>query len=163
MNKCTTYGKQGKPYKTCIREYVREEITFGAWTHMEGVRGGAVGWGTALQGGRSRVRFPMLSFEEDSLDIILPVALWPWVGVDSASNRNEYQKYLLRGKGGRCVGLTTLAPSCADCLEIWQPQSPGTLWACSGMQWDCFTFYTSLQLKHAHDLMSRKAHIFGLW
>ena len=27
------------------------------------------------------------------------------------------------GKGGRCVGLTTLSPSCADCLEIWDPQS----------------------------------------
>jgi len=25
------------------------------------------------------------------------------------------------GKGGRCVGLTTLAPSCAYCLEIWEP------------------------------------------
>jgi hypothetical protein len=30
------------------------------------------------------------------------------------------------GKGGRCVGLTTLPPSCADCLEIWEPQPPGT-------------------------------------
>ena len=27
-------------------------------------------------------------------------------------------------KGGRCVGLTTLPPSCADCLEIWEPQTP---------------------------------------
>ena len=35
-------------------------------------------------------------------------------------------------KGGRCVGLTTLPPSCADCLEIWEPQPPGTLWACPG-------------------------------
>ena len=26
-------------------------------------------------------------------------------GVDSASNRNEYQEYFLRGKGGRCWGL----------------------------------------------------------
>jgi hypothetical protein len=26
------------------------------------------------------------------------------------------------GKGGQCVGLTTLPPSCADCLEIWKPQ-----------------------------------------
>jgi hypothetical protein len=34
-------------------------------------------------------------------------------GVDSASNRNEYQKYFLGGKGGRCVRLTTLPPSCA--------------------------------------------------
>jgi hypothetical protein len=24
------------------------------------------------------------------------------------------------GKGGLCVGLTTLPPSCADCLEIWE-------------------------------------------
>jgi hypothetical protein len=24
------------------------------------------------------------------------------------------------GKGGQCVGLT-LPPSCADCLEIWEP------------------------------------------
>jgi hypothetical protein len=37
------------------------------------------------------------------------------------------------GKGGRCVGLTTLPPSCADCLEIWEPQIPGTLRACPGL------------------------------
>jgi len=30
--------------------------------------------------------------------------------IDSASNRNEYQEYLLGGKGGRCVGLTSLPP-----------------------------------------------------
>jgi hypothetical protein len=62
------------------------------------------------------------------------------------------------GKGGRCVGLTTIPPSCADvlktvslklqepsgpvkacngialpllyCLEIWEPQTPGTLRVC---------------------------------
>ena len=28
-------------------------------------------------------------------------------GVDSASNRNEYQEYFLGSKGGRCVRLTT--------------------------------------------------------
>jgi hypothetical protein len=37
------------------------------------------------------------------------------------------------GKGGRCVGLTTLPPSCADCLEIWEPQPPGTLRVCPGL------------------------------
>jgi len=31
------------------------------------------------------------------------------------------------GECGRCVRLTTLPPSCADCLEIWEPQPPGTL------------------------------------
>jgi hypothetical protein len=34
------------------------------------------------------------------------------------------------GKGGRCVRLTTLRASCADCLEIWEPQPPGT---CPGL------------------------------
>jgi len=28
------------------------------------------------------------------------------------------------GKGGRCVRLTTLPHSCADCLEIWEPKPP---------------------------------------
>jgi hypothetical protein len=51
----------------------------------------------ALQARRSRFRFPMVSLEF-FIDIILP-------GVDSAFNRNEYQKYFLGGKGGRCVGL----------------------------------------------------------
>jgi hypothetical protein len=39
-------------------------------------------------------------------------------GVNSASNENEYQEYFLGGKRGRCLRLTTLPPSCADCLEI---------------------------------------------
>jgi hypothetical protein len=37
------------------------------------------------------------------------------------------------GKGGRCVRLTTLPPSCAECLQIWEPQPPGTLRACPGI------------------------------
>ena len=41
----------------------------------------------------------------------------------------------LRGKGGRCIGLATLPPSCVDCLEIWESQPDGILrapWACNG-------------------------------
>jgi len=82
------------------------------------------------QVGRSRVRFPMVSLEF-FFDITLPPHYGP--GVDSASNRNEYQEYSLGRKGGRCVGLTTLPLSCADCLEIWEPQPPGTLRACPGL------------------------------
>jgi hypothetical protein len=37
------------------------------------IRGGAIGSGTALQVGRSRVRFPMVS-----LEFFLPASLWPW-------------------------------------------------------------------------------------
>jgi hypothetical protein len=55
------------------------------------------------------------------------------LGVDSASNRNEYQAYFLGGKGGRRVGLTTLPNSFADSLEIWEPQYSGSLGACPGL------------------------------
>jgi hypothetical protein len=55
------------------------------------------------------------------------------LGVYSASNRNDYQEYFLGSKGGRDVGLTTLPPSCADCLNICEPQPPGTLRACPGL------------------------------
>jgi hypothetical protein len=54
-------------------------------------------------------------------------------GGDSAANRNEYQQHFLRDKGGRCVGLTNLPPSCDDCLEICEPHIPGTLRACPGL------------------------------
>jgi hypothetical protein len=35
-------------------------------------------------------------------------------GLDSASNRNEYQEYFLGDKCGRCLGLTTIPPSYAN-------------------------------------------------
>ena len=46
-------------------------------------------------------------------------------------------------KGGRCIGLTTLLPSFADCLEIWEPQPPR---ARPGLYRDCFTSYRSFEL-----------------
>ena len=52
-------------------------------------------------------------------------------GVDSASNRNEYHEYFQRGKGGRSLVLTILPPSCAGCLEIWEPQPSGFLRDCN--------------------------------
>jgi hypothetical protein len=51
-------------------------------------------------------------------------------------NRNEYHEYLMGGKGGRCVGLTNLPLLCADCLEMCEPQLPGTLRACPGLYRD---------------------------
>jgi hypothetical protein len=43
------------------------------------------------------------------------------------------------GKGGRGVELTTLPPSCADYLDIWEPQLPGTLRAPPVLYRDCCT------------------------
>jgi hypothetical protein len=37
----------------------------------------------------------------------------------------------LGGKGGRYVGLTTLPPLCADCLETLEPSGP--IQACNGI------------------------------
>jgi len=74
--------------------------------YITGARGCAVGWGTALQVVRSGLTQPLTGM----------------------SNRN-----ISWGKDGRCVGLTTSPPSCADCLEIWEPQPSGTLRDCSGL------------------------------
>jgi len=53
---------------------------------------GAVGGGTALQAGRSRLWFPMVS-----LKFFIYIFFRPHYGpgIDSASNRNEYQEYFM--------------------------------------------------------------------
>jgi len=62
------------------------------------------------------------------IDIILPAALCMALGLTQ-----PLTEYFLGGKDSWCIGLTTLPPSCSDCLEIWEPQPPGTLWACPGL------------------------------
>jgi hypothetical protein len=61
------------------------------------------------------------------IDLNLPATQDP--GVDSATNRNKYQVYLLGGKTGWCVGLITSPPSSAICLEIL-----GTSWSPEGLE-----------------------------
>jgi len=55
------------------------------------------------------------------------------LGVDSVPNGSDYQEYFLGGKGGQYLGLTTLPPSRAECLVIWEPQPPGNLRACPSL------------------------------
>ena len=70
-----------------------------------------------------------------SLGVLFPLVSFEFFndtgpGIDTASNRNEYHGCFLGGKDGRCVRLTNLPPSCAVCLQIWEPQTPGTPRAC---------------------------------
>jgi len=50
-------------------------------------------------------------------------------GVDSSSNREEYQEYLLRGKDVRCVFTTFMC----RCLGIRGASPPAALKACPGL------------------------------
>ena len=119
------------------------------WGHAAG---GAVGWGTALQARRSRVRFPMVSLEL-FIDIILPASIWLWGWL------SLYQKWVPgifpRGKGSRCVWLSILLHLCANCLEIWKPQPPGTLRACPGPSWDYLYLYLLITPTNAQHLFTK--------
>jgi len=56
---------------------------------------------------------------------------WPWVRI----SLYDWVAGIFpegEGKGGRCVG-PTLPHACTDCLDIWEPQPPGSLKACPGI------------------------------
>ena len=68
-------------------------------------------------------------------------------GIDSASNRNEYQEYFLGGKGGRCLWLTTLPLFCTVVIKsgtnFLEPSGP--LQACNGTDLP-FTYFNGLKV-----------------
>ena len=60
------------------------------------------------------------------------------------SSLAEVSLYFLGGKGGQYIGLKMLPPSCADCLEIWEPQHlepSGPVQACKGIALLCVTTF----------------------
>ena len=94
-----------------------------------------------LQIGRSLVRSQMVS-----LEFFIDIKSF---GSHSASNRNEYQEHFLGGKGGRCVRLTTLPPSCAVVtksvnLNFLEPSGP--VQACNGIALPFTWGYTRTKL-----------------
>ena len=63
---------------------------------------------------------PAIDSELGTYSVAADISVCP--GVDSAS-KNEYQD-IPGGKAGRCVRMTTLPPSCAECLVIWSLNRP---------------------------------------
>jgi hypothetical protein len=96
------------------------------------VRGGVSGW----------VRHCAKNLKVAGLipDVVIGIFRWQ----NLSGRLSLYQKWVLGilpgGKGGRCLGVINLPPSCADCLEIWAPHSPGNWTVCPGPYRDTFIF-----------------------
>ena len=79
-----------------------------------------------------QIKWSLVRSQLVSLEYFIDVKsfqLYRGPGVDSASDRNDHQEYFLWGKGGRCVRLTTLPPSCAvvmksGSLNFLEPSGP---------------------------------------
>ena len=125
-------------------------FTFLLWPvrFTNGAHVGAVGWGTALQAG---------SIPDCVIGIVhrhnpsrRTMTLGSTQPLTETSTRNISCGWG-DGKGSRCVGLTTLPPSYADCLEICETQPPGAQKTCLGLYRDFCTFTipytTQLNLK----------------
>jgi hypothetical protein len=89
----------------------------------------------ALQAVGSRVRFPMVSMDFFCHNPYgRTMALGSTQSLTEISTRNNSWW----GKGGRCVQLITLPPSCAECLETRVSQPLGNLRSCPAPYMDSF-------------------------
>jgi hypothetical protein len=101
----------------------------------DGIRSSAVGLDIDLQAVRLQVlsRWGGCSFIFTYLFRLL-------CGIYSASNRSQYMGYSLVSKGDRCVGLTNLPPSCADCRKLLTTSNSWSPRGLLGLYRDRFTF-----------------------
>jgi hypothetical protein len=85
-----------------------------------------------------------------SIDLILPASLWP--GVDSASNRNEYQESSW-AKGRPARKADNLIAICEPIiLKLWKSRRLKTLWTSTAGYRDSFTFFTFIRKEIAENI-----------
>jgi hypothetical protein len=129
-----------------------------------GARGSVVGWGTMLQAGRSRVRFPMRSLDFSIYLTFQPPQYVP--GVDSVSNRNEYQEFSWQVKVGRPArkadnrtpSVSRLSRECGN-LDVSQPYGPPR--PVTGIALPLFTFY--LRRSCSDEYCKKLLHTLSCW
>jgi hypothetical protein len=101
-------------------------------------RPGVLGWGTLLQAGRSRIRFPTKSLDF-SIDLILPAALWPWSWL--SLKQNWVPGIILGATGGRHVRLQHHNHLWADCLENVGVSTSHNYMGIHGLLQGCFYLF----------------------
>ena len=78
------------------------------------------------------------------VDLNLPAPLWPF---GRLSLKWKWVPGISAGvKGGLCLGLTTLPPSCDDCRDIPGASNSWSSGACPGLCKVSFTFYSKQSL-----------------
>ena len=70
-------------------------------------------------------------------DVVIAILCWRYpsgrtMTLASTQSLTEMSNRIISWSG-RCLGLTTLPPSCAECLEIRDSQPIGTVWAFPGI------------------------------
>ena len=99
---------------------------------------------------------------EFSIDIILPAALLA-LGLTQPLREMSNRNISWEVKGGRCVGLTTLPLSCADCLEIWEASTSWNPQSLSrpvmGLLYLLHTVYTLRAINLLKKKVSRSVHL----
>jgi hypothetical protein len=129
----TSCFKMSVDFLRTIRRYVP--------TLEAGARGSVVGWGTTLQAGRSRIRFPTrwldftIHFNPSSRTMVL----------NSTQPLTEISTRNLLGGKGRPTRKADLTAICEPTvLKIWQPWRLTTLWASTTCYSDRCTFFCLL-------------------